>query len=140
MAFFRKTEFLTANELRGSKYEAHRNLSALEKRKLIKIGVIDDQAFTPHANLKNIGYQIETLGDVTAIDRVQPFQIVLCDLQGVGTALDSRKQGAFLIREAKRNVPEKLVIAYTGGGLNQALSREAKFGRRLPPQKGRGYR
>lgn len=87
--------------------------------------MIDDQAFTPHANLKNIGYQIETLGDVTAIDRVQPFQIVLCDLQGVGTALDSRKQGAFLIREAKRNVPEKLVIAYTGGGLNQALSREA---------------
>jgi hypothetical protein len=122
---WRKPVFLTANELRDSRYEAHRTISALDKRKLIKIGVIDDQLFTPRANLENIGYQIENLGDISSVDRVQKFQIVLCDLQGVGTALDGKKQGAFLIREIKRNFPEKFVIAYTGGGLNAVLSREA---------------
>ncbi|NPV22128.1 hypothetical protein [Bradyrhizobium aeschynomenes] len=127
MIFFRKEQYVTADELRDSAYEAHRTASAAEKRALIKIAVIDDQVFTPRANLENLGYQIESLGDINSINRIQPFQIVLCDLQGVGTALDARKQGAFLIREIKRNFPEKFVIAYTGGGLNAALSREASL-------------
>jgi ActR/RegA family two-component response regulator len=123
--FWNRPQYKTSNELRDRKFEAHRNLSAAQKRKLIKICVVDDQVFTPRANLENLGYQIESLGDIASVSRVQKFQIVLCDLQGVGTALDAKKQGAFLIREIKRNYPEKFVIAYTGGGLNAVISREA---------------
>ena len=56
---------------------------------------------------------------------VEPCHIILCDLQGVGHALDPQKQGAFFIDEIKRNYPEKFVVAYTGGGLNQAITRDA---------------
>src|SRR4051794_31910382 len=102
----RDPQFRTASELRSSAFDVHKNLSVREKRKLIRIAVIDDNIFAPHRNLENMEYNIDFLGDVTAIQKLTPYQIVLCDLQGVGTALDAKKQGAFLIREIKKNFPE----------------------------------
>lgn len=65
------------------------------------------------------------LGDPSTVDAVVPHNIILCDVQGVGHSLDSKKQGAFLIREIKAHCPDKYVIAYTGGSMNQTLTREA---------------
>ena len=62
---------------------------------------------------------------LSTIDVVTPHHIVLCDLKGVGHALDARKQGAFVIREVKASYPEKYVIAYTGGLTHEVISREA---------------
>jgi hypothetical protein len=76
-------------------------------------------------NLENLGYKIAMIGDPTTVDVVAPHHIILCDLQGVGTALDPRKQGAFLIQEIKRHFPEKYVVAYTGGGRNREVTRDA---------------
>lgn len=121
----RGPQFRSASELRSRAFDVHKNLSIREKRKLIRIAVVDDNIFAPHRNLENMEYSIDFLGDVTAIQKLIPYQIVLCDLQGVGTALDAKKQGAFLIREIKKNFPEKYVVAYTGGGLNQTITREA---------------
>jgi hypothetical protein len=123
----KKVDYRTAAELRAPEFETYRNRSAHEKRQLIKIAVVDDNIFAPHRNLENLGYKIDFLGDISVVEKLRPYHIVLCDLQGVGTALDSRKQGAFLIREIKKNFPEKYVIAYTGGGLNQTITREAAF-------------
>jgi hypothetical protein len=126
MMFWRRgPQFRTATELRSPSFEVYRNLSAREKRKLVRIAVIDDNIFAPHRNLETLEYRIDFLGDVTSLEKLTPYQIVLCDLQGVGTALDAKKQGAFLIREIKKNSPEKYVVAYTGGGLNQTITREA---------------
>jgi hypothetical protein len=125
-----KKQFHIANELRDPKFEAFRSLSNKDKRAQVKIGVVDDQVFTPQvftpkSNLENSGYKIDYLGDISSVDKIAPYHITLCDLQGVGTALDAKKQGAFIIREIKRNYPEKFVVAYTGGGLNQTISKEA---------------
>ena len=125
MTFWRKKQFHIANELRDPKFEAFRSLSNKDKRAQVKIGVVDDQVFTPKSNLENSGYKIDYLGDISSVDKIAPYHITLCDLQGVGTALDAKKQGAFIIREIKRNYPEKFVVAYTGGGLNQTISKEA---------------
>jgi hypothetical protein len=58
---------------------------------------------------------VTLLGDPSNVDAVVPHNIILCDVQGVGHSLDSKKQGAFLIREIKAHFPDKYVIAYTGG-------------------------
>jgi hypothetical protein len=121
---FRETYRLAA-ELKSADFQRASRKGAKERRGLISIGVIDDSPFEPQRNLENVGYRVAFIGDATSVDVAAPHQIVLCDLQGVGQALDPRKQGAFLIREIKRNYPEKYVVAYTGGAASQTISREA---------------
>jgi hypothetical protein len=120
-----KPEFRLAGELKAPRFQRTTGKSARERRDLLSIGVIDDEPFQPHHNLENVGYKISLLGDPQTVNTVVPYQIILCDLQGVGQALDTRRQGAFLIREIKRNFPEKYVVAYTGGPAHSGISRES---------------
>jgi len=96
------------------------------RRSEFKIGVIDDRPFPYEQNLKANGYVIETLGDIRSIAEVKPYNIILCDLQGVGQYLNERGQGAYIIDEIKRNNPEKFVIAYTGGAADDAVTIKAQ--------------
>jgi len=76
----RGPEFRSASELRSPAFDVHKNLSIREKRKLIRIGVVDDNIFAPHRNLENMEYNIDFLGAIAAIQKLTPYQIVLCDL------------------------------------------------------------
>lgn len=89
-----------------------------EKRAKVQIAVIDDQPFSAEQNLRNLGFSISAIGDIKDLSEVQAYDIVLCDLQGVGAHFQSKYQGGFLIDEIKRNSPEKFVVAYTGGSLD----------------------
>lgn len=123
--FERWHTYRTKEQLARSEYQLWRHLSDKEKRQRVTIGVIDDAAFAPKQNLENLGYNVKYLGDPIDISSVEDTQIVLCDLQGVGRSLDPKKQGAFFIREIRANYPEKYVIAYSGGGLNLSITRDA---------------
>ena len=123
--FERWISFETAPALERPEHQIWRTLSDRERRSKIVVGVIDDSPFQYKQNLENTGYRVSFLGDPQSINAVQDSHIVLCDLQGVGLSLDPRKQGAFFIDEIRRNYPEKYVIAYTGGGLNLNISRDA---------------
>jgi hypothetical protein len=123
--FERLKSYRIAMELKAPQYQRTSAKSARDRRSLISICVIDDNPFDPKRNLENIGYRITYLGDINTVDVVTPHHIVLCDLKGVGHELDARKQGSFVIREIRANYPEKYVIAYTGGGANEIISREA---------------
>lgn len=96
------------------------------RRSSVSIAVIDDEPFKPEHNLRNVGYEIDCLSDIKSISEVEPYHIVLCDLQGVGKSLDSKSQGAFIIDEIKRNHPDKFVIAYTGGSLDSDITLRAQ--------------
>jgi hypothetical protein len=117
--------YQTAHLLERPELQVWRTMNERDRRAKIIIGVIDDAPFEPKQNLENTGYKIEYLGNPNTVDVVLKCHIVLCDLQGVGVALDPQKQGAFFIDEIKKNYPEKYVIAYTGGGLNASISRDA---------------
>lgn len=93
-----------------------------DRRALIPIAVIDDESFKPEQNLRALGYDMRVIGDIKNLSEIEKFNIILCDLQGVGRHLDTRKQGAFIIDEIKRNHPEKFVFAYTGGSLDDAIT------------------
>lgn len=117
--------YRTVQELEQANVLNWRSLSENQRRSRVSIGVIDDQPFAPQPNLERLGYRISFLGDPQAVDVVVPHHIVLCDLQGVGRAFGGNMQGAFFIDEIKKNHPEKIVIAYTGGTSNLSISREA---------------
>lgn len=96
----------------------------LAKRQEFPILVIDDEAFTPIEFLRRHNYNITYLTDAPSIDVAQRYSVILCDLLGVGQDLNPTRQGVQLISEIKKNYPEKVVIAYTGGG-SSALVEQA---------------
>jgi CheY-like chemotaxis protein len=95
------------------------------RRAAVRIAVIDDEAFAPQNNLQNYGYKITPVGDLKSVNEVEAYDMILCDIVGVGRNFDSVAQGASLIAEIKKNYPEKVVVAYTGGALTERSSRMA---------------
>ncbi len=89
--------------------------SDLDRRAQVPIAVIDDDPFRHEQRLRNNGYNIDFLGDIVKISDIAEYNIIMCDLRGVGKHLNDVGQGGYLIDEIKRNHPEKFVIAYTGG-------------------------
>lgn len=123
--FERFTRYRLAPELKAPSFQRAQPKPAKERRGMVSIGVIDDSPFPAKNNLEALGYRIRLLGDPSRLDAVEEHHIVLCDLQGVGQSLGGDTQGAFLIREIRENYPEKYVIAYTGGMINQSMTRDA---------------
>ena len=93
-----------------------------ELRKHVSILVIDDNEFAPEAYLKANGYQIHHKQDIETIKDVEPYDIILCDIAGVGKKLGYQKEGAFIIREIHANYPNKRIIAYTSYTYNPELN------------------
>ena len=82
-------------------------------RQHVRILVIDDNEFAAEKYLKTSGYQIDHKYDIDTIKDVEPYEIIMCDISGVGKNLGFEKEGAFIIREIHENYPNKIVIAYT---------------------------
>lgn len=110
--------YKSALEIRDFAKQNRLHKNQLELRSAIKIGVIDDEKFVAFGSLKSHGYDVAELPDITRIDEVADFDIVLCDLMGVGKNFDATAGGGSIIREIKKNYPVKFVIAYTGARAN----------------------
>jgi hypothetical protein len=96
--------------------------SSLEvRRQSARILVVDDTEFAPLENLKRHNFHIVRLSDITSIGDVTPYQIILCDLLGVGRELNPSLQGAHLIQQIKKTFPEKFVVAYTRGSASNLI-------------------
>ncbi|WP_299636332.1 hypothetical protein [uncultured Ruegeria sp.] len=101
-------------------------MSQKEIRSAVKIAIIDDEKFKAHSNLTTYGYKIQELPDIKSLDDVSDFDVVICDLMGVGQNFDKSIGGASIIKELKDNYPTKYVIAYTGARANTAEANVAK--------------
>lgn len=97
--------------------------SIVELRRHVNMLIIDDNDFGPEAYLKANGYQIHHKQDVDTIKDVEPYDIILCDIAGVGKKLGYKKEGAFIIREIHANYPNKRIIAYTSYTYDPDLNR-----------------
>lgn len=96
-----------------------------KRRANVGICAIDDQPFAPQQNLMNYGFKIDCLGDIKTVAEVAQYDIILCDIMGVGQSFDIRTQGASIMSEIRRCHPEKFIVAYTGSALNQTAARQA---------------
>ena len=69
------------------------------ERKDVKIAIIDDDAFPYLSILTKHKFNIDTFKDVTNIESMSTYDIILCDIQGVGKELNINYQGAYLLKE-----------------------------------------
>lgn len=79
-----------------------------------QIAVVDDEPFAKANALRSHKFNIVETGDIKAADQVSEYAIVVCDVRGVGKALDSRLEGAHLLAEIRKAYPDKFLVSYSG--------------------------
>lgn len=82
-------------------------------RKHVNILVIDDNPFVYAKALVANGYSLKQKNDIDSIKDVEGYDIILCDISGVGNKLGLSHGGASIIGEIHKNYPQKRIIAYT---------------------------
>ena len=83
-------------------------------RDQIKVCVIDDEGFDINT-LYDLGYKnIRKKIQFENMDEYQDFDIILCDVEGVGVTVDAEKQGLAVAEQIKNVYPEKVVLLYSG--------------------------
>jgi hypothetical protein len=107
MAFWSKPNY-TYDDLR----KIQRALTDADLKK-VEILVIDDEKFAYLESMSSRGFHIRPLPDLHDFKAVEPYDVVLCDIKGVGKSFGSEYEGAFVISEIKRRYPHKVVVAYS---------------------------
>ncbi|RKV83231.1 MAG: hypothetical protein D8H97_08565 [Neisseria sp.] len=127
--FFRKSEKVenTTKIFKLSDININENVGINKLKELNKILIIDDNDFPPLNKLRNNNFQITKFDDISSIQIVKEFPIVVCDIQGVGKELsDSTRGGAFIIKEIRNQYPDKYIIAYSTHSYDLVLQEYTK--------------
>ena len=85
----------------------------LPDRNSTRIVVIDDAPFPYLEILQLHGFNIVQIQDVDSLDTISPYDIILCDVQGVGKKFHKEFQGAYLVKEIRKKFPFKYIVSYT---------------------------
>ncbi|WP_154859222.1 hypothetical protein [Cyclobacterium xiamenense] len=84
------------------------------ERKDVKMALVDDEPFEYLEDLKFHGFNIAYFPDVEAIESLLAYEVVLCDIKGVGKKFKSKYEGAHVMRELNLKYPFKTIFAFTG--------------------------
>lgn len=106
------------NDLHG-----HFNFNVGKLRTETKICIIDDEVFKKKNMLEQHSYTVKEIGDPTDINAVAAYHIILCDIKGVGKAFESEFEGGHLIEEIHNFYPNKVIVAYSGEGLDTRFNK-----------------
>lgn len=83
-------------------------------RENIRICVIDDEGFDINM-LYDLGYKnIRKKMQFESIDEYKEYDIILCDVEGIGGNVDMDRQGLAVAEQIKNVYPEKVVLLYSG--------------------------
>ena len=82
-------------------------------RMSVRMIIIDDEPFPYTDELRHHGYNIEQFHDLETLDSLSAYDVVLCDVKGVGTKFNPELQGAYLVKEIRKRFPFKIIISYT---------------------------
>ncbi len=89
--------------------------------------VIDDDPFTYIDILQANDFRIKQKTDIDAIGDVERFDIILCDVKGVGKFLCSKFEGAYLVQQIKETYPNKIVVIYTGNPYDASYQKYIQY-------------
>lgn len=83
-------------------------------RNNVKICIIDDEGFDIN-KVHSLGYiQVDRKLRFENIGDYEKYNIILCDIEGVGSEFDSARQGLAVAEQIKSVYPEKTVLIYSG--------------------------
>ncbi|NQU87109.1 MAG: hypothetical protein HQ541_15235 [Mariniphaga sp.] len=101
---------------------ANFHLAKIE-RKDIPILVIDDEIFDYKDELERHDFNIMYMNDIDKIDLVLPYEIILCDIKGIGKKFKSPFEGAHIISEIRKKYPFKTILAFSAYLYNASFNK-----------------
>ena len=96
-------------------------------RNKVKVVLIDDENFAYAEILHNHGYLVTKKNDIDDIQSLEAYDIIFCDINGIGLKLNSKLQGAYVISEIRKKYPFKYIIAYSGRTQDLSLNHYFKM-------------
>ena len=108
----------------GYVYEDMYTIGMLKEKKIssdihidrsnLKICVLDDEGFDIN-KIYALGYkQVERKLRFENIEDYEKYDIILCDIEGIGNEFDPTHQGLAVAEQIKDQYPEKIVLIYSG--------------------------
>lgn len=97
------------------------------KREDVKMVLIDDEQFPYLDLLKQHKFNIDTLDDINSLTTLEAYDVILCDLSGVGKSFNEQYQGAYLVKEIYKRYPFKIIISYTGISFDARYNEYLKY-------------
>lgn len=97
------------------------------KREDVKMVLIDDENFPYLDLLRQHKFNIDPLDDVTSLTTLDAYDVILCDLNGVGKKFSEQYQGAYLVKEIYKRYPFKIIISYTGISFDARYNEYLKY-------------
>jgi hypothetical protein len=88
-------------------------LDIAKRRSYIEVLVIDDTSFPPKENLEKNGFRITQWNDIEDLKTIEHYDLILCDIEGVGKKINPEDQGGAVIKQMKMLYPYKYIIAYS---------------------------
>ena len=84
------------------------------RRELIDMVVLDDEGFDI-LSLNCLNFKkIRVMDKFNDVSDFLQYNVILCDIKGIGKSLDSSLEGIAVARQIKINYPEKIVLQYSG--------------------------
>lgn len=120
------------SDLNGESILKDKTLSQLKR--VTDILVIDDDVFTFLDVLKKHEFNIDHKPDIQSLKDVEAYDIILCDIRGVGKFLGSKYEGAYLIKQIKEKYPNKIVISYTANDYDPSFQEYLKYADAIMPK------
>lgn len=96
-------------------------LTATDRNK-VKILIVDDDVFNHEERLRRLGFNILKYDDIESLEGVEAFQIVICDVKGVGKKFGSSLEGAFVLNQLKQAYPMKEYAVYSSSLYNPEMT------------------
>ncbi|WP_432777582.1 hypothetical protein O4O02_23390 [Pseudomonas fortuita] len=90
-------------------------LSIKGLKEKFEILIIDDNPPPMLETLKRSGFRVRDLQNIETIETVEPYPIVACDIQGIGTTLrpGDPNGGLHVLSEIRKYYPDKYLIQYS---------------------------
>lgn len=87
-----------------------------------KIVVIDDEEFLPYEGLIARNYNVKKRDDIHDIRDIAEYNIIITDIRGVGRRLGGDLEGGAIVKEIKKNYPDKYVIIYSASQFDSRMN------------------
>lgn len=88
----------------------------------VKILIIDDQKFSFLDEMRNVGFNIQSITDLDDINLATAYDIIISDVRGVGIKLKYDYEGVGLIKALKKHFPYKEYGVYTGNNIDLEMT------------------
>ena len=102
-------KFHSINELDSMTFSYKKDL-----RERIRFLIIDDEPFVYLEKLRNAKFNVTQIPDITDLHAIAEYNVVICDINGVGNTFSSEYGGAFVLSQMKQLYPDKQYAYYSG--------------------------